>query len=87
MDPAVQDEYNASFLAFGTTKDAPPVSDPRIAPMQEFYDRGAFTMGASQFIPLTIPYENYIQSIAFGADPETVLRRIDSDWSRLAYRQ
>lgn len=87
MEPAVQDEYNASFLAFGTTKDAPPVTDPRIAPMQEFYDRGAFTMGASQFIPLTIPYENYIQSIALGADPETVLRRMDSDWSRLAFRQ
>lgn len=87
MEPAVQDEYNASFLAFGTTKDAPPVSDPRIAPMQEYYDRGAFTMGASQFIPLTIPYENYIQSIALGADPEPVLRRMDSDWARLAYRQ
>jgi raffinose/stachyose/melibiose transport system substrate-binding protein len=87
MEPELQNAYNADFLAFGTTKDAPPVSDERIAPMQKFYDDGAFYMGPSQFIPLTIPYDNYLQSIVFGADPEPLLARLDSDWARLAYRQ
>jgi raffinose/stachyose/melibiose transport system substrate-binding protein len=87
MEPALQNSYNKGFLAFGTTKDAPPVKDERIAPMQTFYDDGAFYMGASQFIPLTIPYDNYLQSIVFGADPEATLAQLDSDWARLAYRQ
>ncbi|UEJ81575.1 substrate-binding domain-containing protein [Brachybacterium halotolerans subsp. kimchii] len=87
MEPELQNSYNKDFLAFGTTKDAPPVSDDRIVQMQDYYDNGAFYMGPSQFIPRTIPYENYLQSIAFGADPEPVLARLDSDWARLAYRQ
>ncbi|PWH07234.1 carbohydrate-binding protein [Brachybacterium endophyticum] len=87
MEPTLQNAYNKDFLAFGTTKDAPPVTDERIAPMQKYYDDGAFYMGVSQLIPLTIPYDNYVQSIVFGADPEPVLARLDSDWARLAYRQ
>lgn len=87
MTPELQNEYNEAFLAFGTTNDAPPVEDPRIASMQPYYDEGAFYMGPSQFIPRTITYENYLQSIAYGADPETILARMDDDWARLAYRQ
>ncbi len=84
--PEVQNGYNEALLALGTTKDAPPATDERIAPMQEFYDAGMVTCGPSQFIPLTIPWENYLQSIIFGADPEQVLARLDSDWARLAFR-
>lgn len=87
MQPHIQDPYNEEFLAFGTTKSAPPAQDQRIAQMQGYYDEGRFFMGASQFIPLTIPFENHIQSIVLGQDPEAVLARIDSDWARLAYRQ
>ncbi|GAA1488176.1 ABC transporter substrate-binding protein [Brachybacterium sacelli] len=86
MTPEVQHPYNEALLALGTTKEAPPASDPRIAPMQEFYDAGMYTGAPSQFIPLTIPWENYLQSIIYGADPEGVLARLDSDWARLAYR-
>lgn len=87
MRPEVQDPYNAEFLAFGTRTDAPPVTDDRIAEMQRYYDEGRFYMGASQFIPRSIPAENYIQSIAGGADPEPVLARMDADWARLAFRE
>ncbi|MGP9693562.1 ABC transporter substrate-binding protein [Brachybacterium sp. AOP25-B2-12] len=86
MQPEIQDAYNAAFLAFGTTKDAPPVTDSRIVEMQGYYDRGQYSMGASQFIPFTIPSHNYIQSIVTGSDAEATLRRLDSDWARLAYR-
>lgn len=86
MRPEVQHPYNEAFLGFGTTKDAPPVTDPRIVGMQEYYDTGRFYMGASQFIPRTIPYENYLQGIALGDDPASVLAQIDSDWARLAFR-
>ncbi|GAB3274783.1 extracellular solute-binding protein [Microbacterium lacusdiani] len=87
MQPEIQDAYNAEFLAFGTTKHAAPVTDERIIGMREYYDAGRFYMGASQFIPRTIPAENYLQAIVTGADPEAVLARMDSDWARLAYRQ
>lgn len=87
MRPEVQDPYNAQFLAFGTTTNAPPVTDQRIVEMQTYYDSGRFYMGASQFIPRSIPAENYIQSLAGGADPEQTLARMDSDWARLAFRE
>jgi raffinose/stachyose/melibiose transport system substrate-binding protein len=86
MQPDVQNTYNAQFLGFGTSKDAPPVTDPRIVEMQKYYDDGRFYMGASQFIPNTIPAANYIQSIIGGADPQGTLRRMDADWARLAFR-
>ncbi|GAA1485345.1 ABC transporter substrate-binding protein [Brachybacterium fresconis] len=87
MQPEVQNPYNAEFLAFGTTTDAPAVSDPRIVEMQQYFDDGRFYMGPSQFIPNSIPAQNYIQSIAGGSDPEPILARMDADWARLAFRQ
>jgi len=86
MLPEIQFPYNELALAFSTTDDAPEVSDPRISEMQPFYDEGRFYMGASQFVPPTIPFGNYVQSIVLGADPEPVLAQLDSDFSRLAYR-
>ena len=86
MRPEIQFPYNELALAFSTTKDAPEVTDPRISEMQPYYDEGRFYMGASQFIPPTIPFENYVQSIVLGADPEPILAQIDSDFARLAYR-
>lgn len=87
MRPEVQDPYNAEFLAFGTTKEAPPVTDDRIVEMQTYYNEGRFYMGASQFIPNSIPAQNYIQSIVGGGDAEQLLARMDADWARLAYRE
>lgn len=87
MRPEVQNPYNAEFLAFGTTKDAPPVTDDRIAEMQTYYDAGRFYMGPSQFIPNSIPAQNYLQSIVGGADAEQTLARMDADWARLAFRE
>lgn len=84
--PEIRDAYNAQFLGFGTTDDAPPVSDERIADMRPLYDSGRFYMGASQLIPLTIPTQNYVQSICLGASPERVLAQLDRDWAALAYR-
>ncbi|HEY0189033.1 MAG TPA: extracellular solute-binding protein [Cellulomonas sp.] len=86
MQPEIQHPYNELALGFSTTTDAPAVTDPWISGLQEYYDSGRFYMGASQFVPKTIPYEGYLQSIALGSDPRTVLAQLDSDWSRLAYR-
>ena len=86
MKPEIQNPYNAEFLGFGTTKDAPPVTDPRIIGMQEYYDSGRFYMGPSQFIPNNIPAPNYFQWIALGAEPEPLLAQLGRDWARLAFR-
>ena len=86
MQPEIQHPYNAQFLGFGTTKDAPPVTDPRIVGMSEYYEQGRFYMGASQFIPRNIPAYNYFQAIALGSEPEPILAQLDRDWARLAFR-
>lgn len=84
--PEIRHPYNAAFLGFGTTDDAPPVTDERIVGMQPYYDSGRFYMGPSQFIPPTIPAPNYFQSIVLGEAPEPLLAQIDRDWARLAFR-
>jgi raffinose/stachyose/melibiose transport system substrate-binding protein len=86
MQQDIMDEYNAEFLGFGTTKDAAPATDPRILGMQEYYDQGKFYQGASKFISLSIPTDNYMQAVVTGGDPDAALRRLDADWARLALR-
>ncbi|MDO8148923.1 MULTISPECIES: ABC transporter substrate-binding protein [unclassified Isoptericola] len=82
----VMDDYNAAFLGYGTTVESAPVTDPRIVGMRPFYEEGRFYQGASKAIPLTIPTENYLQSVVLGGDVEATLTTLDSDWARLALR-
>lgn len=86
MQPEVQDTYNVDYLYLGTTKNAPPATDPRIVELQSYYDEARYYMGASQFIPPTIPWANYLQAIVFGDSPEATLARLDREWASLAYR-
>ncbi len=86
MQPEVIDTYNADNLGFGVTTDAPPVTHPTLVELREYYDRAAFYLGASQLVPQSIPLQNYAQSLASGADPLPVLRTLDADWARLAFR-
>ncbi|MGW6129267.1 ABC transporter substrate-binding protein [Cellulomonas sp. NPDC055163] len=86
MQPEVIDRYNADNLGFGVTEDAAPVTNATLVELQEYYDRADFYVGASQLVPQSIPLQNYTQSLITGADPGSVLRRVDADWSRLAFR-
>lgn len=83
----VIEAYNESQLGFAPTTDAPSPSDPRVAGMVPYYDEGRIYQGASVLVPKTIPTFNYAQAMIFGASPESTLRTMDEDWSRLAFRQ
>ncbi|WP_434061486.1 ABC transporter substrate-binding protein [Paramicrobacterium agarici] len=85
--PEVIEKYNESQLGFTPTTDAPDPSDPRIAGMIPYYNDSKIYQGPSVLIPKTIPVFSYAQSIMLGADPERVLRTLDADWARLAFRQ
>ena len=85
--PEIIEAYNASQLGFAPTEDAAAPDDPRIAGMQEFYDNGQVYQGPSVLVPKTIPVFNYTQAMVLGAAPEPVLRTMDRDWARLAFRQ
>lgn len=86
MQPEIVDAYNADNNAFGVTSDAPAVQQPTLVELQEFYDRAAFSLGASQLVPQNIPLQNYVQGIVLGSDPGSTLRTIDADWARIAFR-
>lgn len=85
--PEIIEAYNASQLGFSPTTDAAPPDDPRIAGMQEFYDAGRVYQGPSVLVPKTIPVFGYAQAMVFGDSPASVLRTMDTDWARLAFRQ
>jgi raffinose/stachyose/melibiose transport system substrate-binding protein len=86
MQPEIIDAYNADNNAFGVTTDAPAVTQPTLVELQEFYDRAAFSLGASQLVPQNIPLQNYLQGMVLGSDPARTLRTIDADWARIAFR-
>lgn len=79
--------YNESQLGFSPVEDGPEPSDPRIAGMIPYYSSGAVYQGPSVLVPKTIPVFNYAQAMVFGQSPASVLRTMDQDWARLAFRQ
>ncbi|TDN87493.1 extracellular solute-binding protein [Microbacterium sp. BK668] len=85
--PEIIQSYNESQLGFLPTKNAPPVTDPRIIGLQEYIDAGEMYQGSTQLVPRAIPIMNYTQAIMLGSDPQRILSNIDADYARLAYRQ
>lgn len=85
--PEIIDAYNALQLGFSPLTDAAPPDDPRVAGMQEYYADGKVYQGPSVLVPKTIPVFNYAQAMVLGAAPSSILRTMDQDWSRLAFRQ
>ena len=85
--PDVIQAYNESQLGFVPTVDGEDPSDPRIEGMTEYYNAGAVYQGPGVLTPRAIPAENYAQSLVLGSDAASVLRTMDADWSRLAFRQ
>lgn len=78
--------YNASQLGFTPLEDATPPDDPRIEGMIEYYDEGRIYQGPSVLVPKTIPVFNYAQAMVLGAEPAGILRTMDADWARIAFR-
>ncbi|WP_309104044.1 ABC transporter substrate-binding protein [Microbacterium sp.] len=80
------EEYNASQLGFTPTEDAPAPDDPRIEGMVEYYDAGQVYQGPSVLVPRTLPMFNYAQAMVLGQSPASILRTMDADWARIAFR-
>ncbi|WP_036330896.1 MULTISPECIES: ABC transporter substrate-binding protein [unclassified Microbacterium] len=85
-EPQNIEEYNASQLGFTPTKGAPAPDDPRIEGMVEYYDNGQIYQGPSVLVPKTLPIMNYAQAMVLGASPTSILRTMDADWARIAFR-
>ena len=79
--------YNASQLGFVPQTGSAQPDDPRVEGMVSYYENGQIYQGPGVLIPKAIPTENYMQSIILGEDAASVLRTMDTDWARLAYRQ
>ncbi|MDX2399074.1 ABC transporter substrate-binding protein [Microbacterium algeriense] len=85
-EPQNIEEYNASQLGFTPTTDAPAPDDPRIEGMIEYYDAGQIYQGPSVLVPRTLPIFNYAQAMVLGASTDSILRTMDADWARIAFR-
>ncbi|WP_422115445.1 ABC transporter substrate-binding protein [Brachybacterium sp. UNK5269] len=79
--------YNESQLGFVPQTGGKQPDDPRVEEMIPYYESGQIYQGPGVLIPRAIPTENYMQSVAIGDDPKSILRTMDADWARLAYRQ
>ncbi|QOR48085.1 extracellular solute-binding protein [Trueperella pecoris] len=85
--PDIIQAYNASQLGFTPLTGAAAPDDPRVAGMTPYYSEGKIYQGPSVLIPKSIPVFNYAQAMVTGGGIEHNLSIIDTDWSRLAYRQ
>lgn len=79
--------YNASQLGFTPITGAAEPDDPRIAGMIPFYNAGDVYQGPSVLVPKTIPVFNYTQAMILDGSSASILRTMDQDWARLAFRQ
>ncbi|WP_432541056.1 ABC transporter substrate-binding protein [Kineococcus sp. SYSU DK002] len=86
MSPDVIGRYNGDNLATSPLKGAPPQTDPRMAGLQASLAEGRIYQGANTYIPPGVPVGNYVQDAVFTGDSDTMLRRLDEDWGRLAAR-
>lgn len=87
FQPDIIQAYNESQLGFVPTIDGKDPSDPRVEGMIEFYNDGAVYQGPSVLNPRAIPTENFAQSLVLGQNAANILRTMDADWARLAFRQ
>jgi raffinose/stachyose/melibiose transport system substrate-binding protein len=87
FQPEIIQAYNESQLGFVPTKDGKAPSDPRVEGMIPYYDAGAFYQGPGILNPRAIPTENYAQALVLGTDAESMLKTMDADWARIAFRQ
>ncbi|KHK97087.1 carbohydrate-binding protein [Microbacterium mangrovi] len=85
--PKVINAYNASQLGFDPTIGAAPPTDPRILGLKPYVDDDKVYQGSSVLVPQAIPIFNYTQAMILGSAPDQVLRTIDADFARLAFRQ
>lgn len=86
LTPEVQDKYNLDNLAYSPVTDAPAVQDERIEGLEPYVREGKFYQGAGTYIPPAIPMPNYLQEMVLGGSAETFVRKLDTDWRRLAQR-
>jgi raffinose/stachyose/melibiose transport system substrate-binding protein len=86
MKPEVMYKYNGDNLAFSPVKNAPSVTDERIAGLQPYVREARFYQGAGTNVPGIIPLGNYLQELVLNRDANRFLRRLDNDWRRLAIR-
>jgi raffinose/stachyose/melibiose transport system substrate-binding protein len=86
MQPTIQEKYNAQSLAWSTTRNAPPVTDPSVAGLQPYLKAARYYQGAGTYMPGAIPVGNYLQDLVISRDINGFLRKLDDDWARLARR-
>lgn len=86
MQPSVINKYNQDNLGFSPLKNAPEVTDPRIAGLQEAFGAGRVYQGAGTYVPPNIPLPNYLQELVITKNVDLFLSRMDRDWARLAKR-
>lgn len=83
---SVINKYNQDNLAFSPLKNAPEVTDNRLAGLRSYVAAGKFYQGAGGYIPLTIPARSYIQGFFISGNGPELLNKLDTDWARLARR-
>lgn len=85
--PEIIQAYNESQLGFVPTTSGETPSDPRIEGMVEYYTSGAVYIAPGQINPPAVPTNSYAQSLVLGDDATSILRSMDADWARVAFRQ
>jgi raffinose/stachyose/melibiose transport system substrate-binding protein len=86
LTPEVMNKYNQDNLAYTPVKNAPPVTDERIAGLQAYVQQSKFYQGAGTYVPPIIPLGNYLQDLVITRNGDRFLSRLDNDWARLASR-
>ncbi|WP_336212047.1 ABC transporter substrate-binding protein [Nonomuraea sp. LPB2021202275-12-8] len=86
MSPEVMAAYAEEQQAVPPTVDAVS-DDPALAGLMPYFERGRLTGYADHHIPLTVPLEQFLQQYVIDGDQAGLLRRLDSEWDKVAARR
>ena len=86
MRPEIMNAYNAYALGTSPTRDAPQLTNPRVAGLAPYVKHGKFYQGAGTFVSSSIPLGNYLQTMLSTGDVTGFLNRLDTDWANRAVR-
>ncbi|MDA0633654.1 extracellular solute-binding protein [Nonomuraea sp. MCN248] len=86
MRPEVMEAYAEEQLAVPPTEGGTS-TDPALAGVMPYFERGLLTGYADHRIPLTIQLEQHLQQYVIDGDQDAFLRTLDAEWDKVAARR
>lgn len=86
LDPENSKQYITEQTLFSTVKGVKQ-DDPAVAELQPYFEQGRVVDFADHYIPAAVQLNSIVQSFLQNGDIDAYLRRLDTEWDKVADRR